>query len=116
MADTHRNRYVKGDYLADCDVCGFTYLASQLRKRWDGYMVCSVDFEERHPQDLLKIPRSERPVPWTRPPQYVFIERGYYADGAYTADGSISASGSGTESGLGTAQFVTFGPVDPDSL
>ncbi len=116
MGDSHRNRYVKGDWLADCDVCGFTYLASQLTKRWDGFMVCNQDYEERHPSDLLRIPRPDRPVPWTRPPKHTFIERWYYADGSWTADGTIDGSGSGTNTDLGTPRYVTFGPVDPDSL
>lgn len=56
-----------GDYNALCDVCSFKFKASELRKRWDGYMVCNKDFEERQPQDLIRsIP--EKPVPpFTRP-------------------------------------------------
>ena len=48
------NRFVLGDAEAVCDVCGFQMKQSQLRKRWDGAMVCSKDFELRHPQDSLK--------------------------------------------------------------
>jgi len=60
--------YLKlGDYNAICDVCGFKFKASQLRRRWDGYMVCSVDYEERHPQDLIKIRPDRQAVPWARP-------------------------------------------------
>jgi hypothetical protein len=58
---------IVGDYNAICDVCGFKKKASELRKRWDGFMVCASDMEERHPQDLIRsIP--EKPVPpFTRP-------------------------------------------------
>ncbi|HET7832363.1 MAG TPA: hypothetical protein VFK88_05310, partial [Gallionella sp.] len=43
-----------GDSNAICDCCGFKVKQSQLRKRWDGAMVCSKDFEVRHPQDFMK--------------------------------------------------------------
>lgn len=51
--------FILGDSNAICDCCGFKFKQSQLRKRWDGAMVCSKDFEVRHPQDFLK-PRPER--------------------------------------------------------
>jgi hypothetical protein len=100
MGKPSRNRYKKGDRLADCDVCGFTYYASQLRKRWDGVMVCAADYEERHPQDLLRIPRTERPVPWTRPPVNVTVDVPGWTE--TVVDGS--------------AKTVTWGPADPNSL
>lgn len=53
------NDFVLGDSKATCDCCGFDFKQSQLRKRWDGAMVCSKDFELRHPQDSIKI-RAER--------------------------------------------------------
>ncbi len=74
--------FVLGDAKACCDVCGFDMHLSDLRKRWDGAMVCSADWEPRHPQDLIK-PRSEknhlkdaRPEPAIR----------YLAVGEITAD------------------------------
>ena len=50
-----------------CDVCGFKYKNHQLKKRWDGLIVCEEDFESRHPQDFAKIPRTEKAIPWARP-------------------------------------------------
>ena len=47
-------KYKSGDALAICDLCGFRFYHSQLKKRWDGLMVCGPDFEERHPQDTIK--------------------------------------------------------------
>jgi hypothetical protein len=104
MGNPGRNRYKRGDWLADCGVCGFTYYASELRKRWDGVMVCASDFEERHPQDLLRIPRSERPVPWTRPQE------------AIAASTFVNPITGATDTTSPSAKYVTFGPVDPDSL
>lgn len=59
-------KYVKGDWKAVCDSCGQRYLASELRKRWDGLMVCSKDYEPRHPQDFVKGRAEEQSVPWSR--------------------------------------------------
>ena len=69
-----QNYAAEGDYNVICDVCGFKFKASQLRKRWDGYMVCDKDFEQRHPQDLIKIRPEKQTVPWARPqPTDTFI-------------------------------------------
>jgi hypothetical protein len=54
-----KTHFILGDSKAVCDVCGFDMHQSMLRKRWDGAMVCSADWEARHPQDLVKA-RSER--------------------------------------------------------
>ena len=60
--------YLKlGDWNACCDVCGFKFKASQLQRRWDGYMVCAADYEQRHPQDLIKLKPDRQAVPWARP-------------------------------------------------
>lgn len=53
------DNFILGDSNCVCDVCGFKYKRSQLKKRWDGAIVCAEDFETRHPQDLIK-PRPER--------------------------------------------------------
>jgi hypothetical protein len=62
--------YLKlGDWNAICDVCGFKYKASELRKRWDNMRVCDKDWEERHPQDFLKVKPDHQKVPWARTEQ-----------------------------------------------
>jgi len=61
------NYYKPGVWNVICDVCGFEYKSDELRKRWDGLMVCQHDWEPRHPQDLLRVPREDVSVPWTRP-------------------------------------------------
>ena len=68
------DNFVLGDSKAVCDVCGFHFKQSQLRKRWDGAMCCTKDWESRHPQDTIKA-RSERSVVRNaRPePEYRFL-------------------------------------------
>jgi UDP-N-acetylenolpyruvoylglucosamine reductase len=53
------DNFVLGDSNAICDECGWKYKRSQLKKRWDGLLVCAKDYEERHEQDSIKI-RPER--------------------------------------------------------
>lgn len=57
----------KRQWNAICDVCGFKYKNWQLKPRWDGLMVCKEDWEARQPLDMIKIPKDEQTVPWTRP-------------------------------------------------
>ena len=60
-------RYDKGDWIADCDVCGRKYKASQLIKRWDGLMCCEDDWEIRQPQDFVRGIADTQIAPWLRP-------------------------------------------------
>jgi hypothetical protein len=72
-------RYDKGDWIADCDVCGRKYKASQLQKRWDGLMCCRHDWEIRQPQDFVRGVADTQIAPWTRPePADQFIPINYW--------------------------------------
>lgn len=64
---SYRPRYEPGDWRASCDVCGRDYKAGSLKKRWDGLMVCSDDWEPRHPQDFVRAKADKQTPPWTRP-------------------------------------------------
>jgi hypothetical protein len=56
------NRWESGTYKRECDVCGFDYLRNQLKKRYDGFIVCDKDWEPE-PRDWKKqIIRAERPI------------------------------------------------------
>lgn len=55
------NYYKHGDYNAICDVCGFKFKGSQMKKRWDGALVCREDWEPRHPSDLFNPDLNESP-------------------------------------------------------
>lgn len=55
------------DYNVICDRCGFKYKSKDLQREWTGLMVCEPCFDHRHPQDFAKIPRPEKPLPWSRP-------------------------------------------------
>jgi hypothetical protein len=78
-----------GDWNAICDVCGFKFKASQLKKRWDGRMVCRDDWETRHPQDLIKIPKDLQNPPWVRPEVADTFITITYADGVVTGSSAV---------------------------
>lgn len=46
-----------------CDVCGVEYKSGQVRKRWDGLLVCADDFELDHPQKYIRVHSDPVPVP-----------------------------------------------------
>jgi hypothetical protein len=56
------NRYVPGTYKRECDVCGWDYLRSELKERYDGAIVCEKDWEPE-PREWRKRNRiKERPL------------------------------------------------------
>lgn len=72
-----RKYYKPGSWNVVCDVCGFHFKAEQLKKRWDGLMVCDKDFEFRNPQDFIRIPKEHIAPPWSRPePDDTFVSSG----------------------------------------
>ena len=77
-----------GDWLAVCDQCGMKAFASQLTKRWDGYMVHKEErfgcWETRHPQEFVRAVPDNHPLPWTRPePADLDIGPTFNCAGAY---------------------------------
>jgi hypothetical protein len=58
--------YKSGSWNFICEVCGQRYKAEQMRKRWDGVIVCPKDWEPRHPQDFVRGVKDDQSVPITR--------------------------------------------------
>lgn len=69
-----RTTYRPGDFLRDCDRCGFTLYASETKQQWDGLIVCEPCFETRHPQDFVRGRADRQNVPLPRPvPAYSYL-------------------------------------------
>lgn len=84
------NYYKAGTWNVICDVCGFKMKSDEVRKRWDGYMVCQADWEPRHPMDFLRAPPGPKPLPWARPEQAdVFIGPTYISTSVGTQDSTV---------------------------
>lgn len=61
------NTYFKsGSWNVHCDVCGFKFKSDQIKKRWDGLMVCEADWEMDHPQKYLRVGEDRQSVPFVR--------------------------------------------------
>ena len=56
------SRGIIGERQMDCDVCGFTYLYSQMRRgvagKQKGLIVCPPDFDDEYPDEPTPIPRK----------------------------------------------------------
>jgi hypothetical protein len=76
------NNYFKsGDWNVLCEICGFKFKASELKETWDNKRVCVQDFEVRHPLDLIRAPKPEKALPWTRPePTNQFVTVSYISE------------------------------------
>ena len=69
-----KSRFIKGAWNVICDRCGRQFKKFELRKEWDGLMVCEKDWEPRQPQDFVRGVADVQTPPWTRPEQTdVFI-------------------------------------------
>lgn len=84
------NRFISGEWNVLCDSCGRKFKASELKKRWDGFMVCAEDWEPRHIADFIKAPKGEKPIPWSRPePSDVSVGPTYISTSTGTQDTDI---------------------------
>lgn len=54
-------------YNVICDVCGFQFKSHEMRRRWDGAIVCKQDWEMRHPLDFYKTRDDTHKLPFQRP-------------------------------------------------
>lgn len=60
--------YLKlGSWNVICDVCGRKFKNTDVRKRWDGFLVCSNDWESRHVADFIKVKPEKNNVKDSRP-------------------------------------------------
>ena len=110
-------RYVKGDWKVLCDACGRSFLSTDLRKRWDGMMVCSRDWETRHPQDFVRAKIDIQASPWTRPQSSDTFIYAFAGVGLLLLEDGISAllAEDGTAIGIDQA-IIQIDPVPPGTF
>lgn len=74
--------YKSGEWNVTCDVCSKKIKAADARKRWDGFIVCPEDYEERHSQDFVRARLDKISVPFQRPiPTYIYTDVQYIDTG-----------------------------------
>jgi hypothetical protein len=56
-------KYIPGNRWVKCDICGYGYRFSQMRKgimpKQKGYDVCPPCFDEMHPNEGWKLPPKQ---------------------------------------------------------
>jgi len=62
-----RNHYSSGQFNVTCDVCSKKIKAGDAKQRWDGFIVCPDDYEQRQAQDFVRARQDKISVPFTRP-------------------------------------------------
>lgn len=65
--------FSSGKWNIICDVCGFKFKSNEVKRRWDGLIVCQNDFEHDHPQKFIRVKADGLPVsPIRERPEEVF--------------------------------------------
>lgn len=86
-----KNYYVSGEFNLVCDVCSKKIKAHEAKQRWDGFIVCTDDYEVRHPQDFVRAKQDKITIPFQRPiPELIFTNVTYgnmYIDTGWVAIG-----------------------------
>lgn len=94
-------------WKAICDRCGFEFYSFELKREWQGLMVCHSCFEPRHPQDFVRAVPDRQGVPWTRPePENTFVSL-CYIDGSSGYAGLAVAGCAITANQTYSASFLT---------
>ena len=74
MSYINNNYFKHGSWNAVCDLCSGKFKADELKKRWDGLIVCKEDWEPNHPQKFLRVSSDPKSVPFVRSDPYtVFV-------------------------------------------
>lgn len=58
--------YRPGSWNACCDQCGELFKSSDMVRQWDGFYVDRRCLDLRNAQELIRMPRAEQAIPWTR--------------------------------------------------
>lgn len=85
--------FKSGCWNVICMVCGRKLKSNQVKKRWDGLIVCESDYENRNILDFTRVQPEMGAVPWAAPEivtdQFVwvcYIENRRGGADYYTAD------------------------------
>lgn len=75
---SYKSRWDNGGWNVICDVCGRMFKDNELQLRWDGFMVCSGDWEPRQPQDFVHGVADIQAPKWVRPEQTDYFVPQHY--------------------------------------
>lgn len=94
-----KHHLILGQWNCVCDRCGFEYKSPELRKDWQGLMVCKACYEPRHPQDFIRIKPERGAPPWVRPePPDTFVNICYiWQQSSYVGLATVGCSKVGND-------------------
>lgn len=89
-----KNTYISGQFNVICDVCSKKIKAEDAKQRWDGFIVCPDDYEERQPMDFVRARQDKISVPYTRPipPESFALRLAIISDDHFTVTDSLTAN------------------------
>lgn len=107
--------YLKlGSWNTICDICGRKFKNTDVRKRWDGFLVCSSDWESRHVADFIRVKPEKNNV---RDPRHEVDDQ--FVDITYldTGDSPVCTPvGSSAVSGAAVSGCMVSGTLFPGYL
>lgn len=108
-----QNHLELGRWNVICDVCGRKFKNTDVRKRWDGLVVCDKDYETRHIADFIKPNVEHNNVRDARPEQAdVFVTVNFIDTGdTICVPGTQFAI-----AGIGVAGCMVAGKLNPGGL
>lgn len=100
----YSNKYLPGNQLVTCDICGFDYRFSSIKKgimgTQIGLNICPKDFDEIHPREKVRSLRPQRRVTTgvltggvNRVPTPLIKDGAWIASGLRLASGTTQAGG-----------------------
>lgn len=84
-----QNYFKSGAWNVICDVCGRKFKNTDVRKRWDGLVVCSNDWESRHVADFIRVKPEKNNVKDPRPEQADTFRTVIYGNPSRQINGGI---------------------------
>lgn len=83
-----KNYFKDGEWNVNCMVCGKKCKSGEIKKRWDGLLVCREDYETRHPMDFLRARQERISVPYSYHSNDVFVTDPFPTPAYCTQEGS----------------------------
>lgn len=91
MAHAHGAGFRPGDRWLECDRCGFDYRLHEMKREWNGLVVCTSCHEPRHPQDFIKVVEDRiAPRGPVRPPSPLSFVTRTYDSNPFNANNAVA--------------------------
>ena len=115
--------YYPGKWKMVCDICGFEYYNTEMKKTWNNLFSCPECYDgPRNPQDYKVRPKQDRQVVRDARPEHSTTPTVLKTDAATsiadttaTSGGNITNDGGSTVTAYGVCWATTTAPTTADS-